>query len=146
MMSHHVPWLQAGYITVCPKLLHRHSLPSAASKTIYTLPNTNIACSDRNVVYCIICIKCLKLYIGQTSQPLRQRIHCHRSAAKTPKFKHWPIYRHFHQDSHDFNRDHRIIPIEQCRKEDLLLRETFWIMTLETVVPYGLNSKYSLIC
>ena len=46
-------------------MLRRHSLQSAASKTVYTLPNSNNTSSDNNVVYYIIYIKCLKLYIGQ---------------------------------------------------------------------------------
>ena len=145
--THATPCTRAPHIrpcTVCPKLLHRNSLPSAASKTTYTFSNSNITCNDKNIVYCIICIKCLKMYIGQTSLPLRRRIHAHIHSAKCTEKKMWPVYRHFHQDSHDFDRDTRIIPLEKCRKRDLFLRETFWIMTLETVIPFGLNSKYSL--
>ena len=95
------------------------------------------------MVYCIICIKCLKKYIGQTSLPLRRCIHSHIHPAKYTEKKMWSIYRHFHRDSHDFDRDTRIIPLEKCRKKDLLLRETFLVMTLETVVPFGLNSSYT---
>jgi len=141
--THAIPCTRAPNIrpcTVCPKTPTQTQPPSAASKTIYTFSNSNIKCSDKNVVYCIICIKCLKMYIGQTSLPLRRCIHSHNdihSAKCTEKM--WLFYRHFYWDSHDFDRDTRIIPLEKCRKKDLLLRETFWIMTLETVVPFGLN-------
>ena len=152
-MPHHAHEHQTSddVYTVCPKLLHRHSLPSAASKTIYAFSNSNIKCSDKNVVYSIICIKCLKMYIDQSCLPLRRRIHSHIHSAKCTEKKMWPIYRHFHRDSHDFDRDTRIIPLEKCRKKNLLLREIFWRQlytwdsTLVLLLPYLLRLHSRLL-
>ena len=50
-----------------------------------------------------------KMYIGLTSQSIRQRFNAHRSASTT-KLQ-IPLYRHFSRRSHDFKRDHRIVPL-----------------------------------
>ena len=56
----------------------------------------------------------------------------------------------FSQDGHDFNRDFRIIVIEEVTKKNLtkdqmrnilLRREDFWILKLKTLEPLGFNEK-----
>ena len=60
------------------------------------------------------------------------------------------IDRHFNQPGHDFNRDFRIIVIEEVTKKNmtkdqmrelLLRREDFWILKLGTLQPRGFNDK-----
>ena len=53
-----------------------------------------------------------------------------------------PVYRHFARKSHDCHRDHRIIPLEHCEPDALPEREAYWIRTLQTIIPHGLNSAY----
>ena len=126
---------------VCPNILSKHVIYSTTTHTKYTL-HQHITCTDSNVVYCLLCSLCNKMYIGQTSKNLRLRFRHHRAASRDKR--NWPLYRHFSSKNHDFNRDHRIIPLERCRKEDLLSVERDWILKLNTVLPYGLNSQYSV--
>ena len=72
----------------------------------------------------------------------------HRNDVKRPDSI--AIDRHFDQPDHDFNRDFRIIVIEEVSKRNLtkeqmrnlLLRcEDFWITKLGTLHPGGFNDK-----
>ena len=135
-IPHRTPRCKNTHCKTCPKLL--------PLQRIQGFPLTQkLNCGSRNVIYAIRCSLCKKLYIGQTSNPLRDRITHHRSAAKHKK--NWPIYRHFSMRSHDFERDHQIIILETCRKQDLLEKEKSWIRKLDTVLPKGLNSIFSLL-
>ena len=124
---------------VCPNAEGRRILFSAVSKTPYTFHET-FTCADTSLIYCIVCSKCEKLYIGLTSNSLRVRFRMHRHASETKRRV--PLYRHFARKSHDFLRDHRIVPLEHCEPDALLEREAFWIRTLHTLLPHGLNSAY----
>ena len=57
---------------------------------------------------------------------------------------------HFDQPDHDFNRDFRLIVIEQITKKNLtkeqmrtilLRREDFWTLKLNTLAPNGFNDR-----
>ena len=90
---------------------------------------------DTSLIYCIVCSKCEKLYIGLTSNSLRVRFRMHRHASETKRRV--PLYRHFARKSHDFFlRDHRIISLEHCEPDALPEREAFWIRTLHTLLPH----------
>ena len=98
-------------------------------------------CADTSVIYCIISDKCGKMYIGLTSNNLRTRFRAHRHFSVTKKHSR-PLYRQFAYASHDFNRDYRIVPLEHCEPDALPEREAFWIRTLHTLLPNGLNAAY----
>ena len=112
---------------------------------LHGVPNTlhfsePFTCTDTSLIYCILCSKCDKMYIGLTSQSIRQRFNAHRYAAKR-KLR-IPLYRHFSRRSHDFDRDHGIVPLEHCEPDALEEREQYWIRTLNTKLPHGLNSMF----
>ena len=117
----------------------RRILFSAVSKAPYTFHET-FTCADTSLIYCIVCSKCEKLYIGLTSNSLRVRFRMHRHTSETKRQV--PLYRHFAKKLHDFLRDHRIVPLEYCEPDALPEREAFWIRTLHTLLPHGLNSAY----
>ena len=61
-----------------------------------------------------------------------------------------PASRNFSDKSHNFNTYAKLILIEQIRhididkeknKEGLKQRENFWIITVETLTPKGLNQE-----
>ena len=122
---------------ICPRAEGRRVLFSTVSNTPYTFRET-FTCTDTSLIYCIICSKCGKLYIGLTSNSLRVRFRAHRHFSETKR--RIPLYRHFARKSHDFLRDHRIVPLEHCEPDALPEREAFWIRTLHTLIPHGLNS------
>ena len=58
---------------LCPKIIYRRILYSAYTHQPFHFTDSDITCTHSNVVYCLICIKCNKMYIGQTSLNLRLR-------------------------------------------------------------------------
>ena len=128
-----------GRCKVCPKAEGRRILFSTVSNTPYAFHET-FTCTDTSLIYWIVCDKCGKLYIGLTSNSLKVRFRAHRHSSETRKLI--PLYRHFARKSHNFLRDHRIVPLEHCEPDALAEREAYWIRTLHTLIPYGLNSAY----
>ena len=110
----------------------RRVLFSTVSNTLYTFHET-FTCTDTSLIYCIICSKCGKLYIGLTSNSLRVRFRAHRHFSETKRRV--PLYRYFARKSHDFLRDHRIVPFEHCEPDAIPEREAFWIRILHTTWP-----------
>ena len=53
---------------------------------------------------------------------------------------HLPLYKHFTQEDHNFTKHTKLSILEKTTKENLLTRENYWIDTLETTTPKGLNS------
>lgn len=108
-----------------------------------------ISCSTKNVIYMLKC-PCGLAYIGKTTRPLKTRITEHRSNIRNHDHKS-PVARHFTQFSHTVS-SLKYIGIEQItpprRGGDvnalLLKREAYWIYTLNTLVPRGLNEEFDL--
>ena len=126
---------------------HCKVCPNALGKRISCIPQcrehripSQSPCMDTSLIYCILCAKCDKMYIGLTSQSIRQRFNSHRYAS-TRKLQ-IPLYRHFSHRSHDFKRDHRIVPLEHSEPATLADWEQYWIRTLNTKLPHGLNSLF----
>ena len=96
-------------------------------------------CRTKNIVYLIECRKCRKQYIGETENPLHLRMNGHRSDYYR-KLADKPVAEHFNAIGHSFE-DLTVMIIEQIvassarRKQ----RESFWIHTLQTLAPDGLN-------
>ena len=112
------------------------------NKTLQTLqiPHViNLNCNTNNLIYLINCNKCNLQYIGQTSRKLKERFTDHFSNIKT--HKNTPIAIHFNQPSHTIN-NFTISPLEtipHSNQDQLLKKEKFWIKTLKTQYPKGLN-------
>ena len=111
-----------GRCKVCPKAEGRRILFSTVSNTPYAFHET-FTCTDTSLIYCIVCDKCGKLYIGLTSNSLKVRFRAHRHSSETRKLI--PLYRHFARKSHNFLRDHRIVPLEHCEPDALAEREAY---------------------
>lgn len=104
-------------------------------------------CRTMNVVYLISCKTCSVSYVGETQQKLSTRIQQHSYAIlknRNSGCKH--VVEHFN-NGHctDFN----VRILEACQftgnfekdKLNRLKRETYWICTLRSKYPHGLNEK-----
>jgi hypothetical protein len=135
----------------CPKIGNKKSTLMITSthkafKSVY-MPNVKtVSCELSNIIYCITCKICKLQYIGETGRPLRQRIYEHLYSITKSVTRDTPVSRHFHLPHHGPN-DLVFHIIEDC---NLLLenndptsqrkrREMFWIWTLKTIHPYGIN-------
>jgi hypothetical protein len=94
-------------------------------------------------------------YVGETSQSLRNRVNGHKSSIRREKDT--LLYQHFRTD--DAHRSRNIedlievqilekvynvdldVQVDKKLTERRLLREYFWMVTLFTIYPYGLNDK-----
>ena len=109
-----------------------------------------VGCKTRNALYLSFCIKCnKKQYVGKVeAQGANKRINKHRNDAK--RSDSIGIDKHFLEPGHDFNRDFRMIVIEEITQTNmtkeqtrltLLKREDFWIKKLGTLEPNGFNDR-----
>ena len=95
---------------------------------------------SQNIIYLITCLKCKKQYVGQTSNQLNTRINQHRSNIFNKKSTY--IAKHFNLPDHSI-LDLKVQPTDKATSSnpgrDLYRLETFWIKTLGTLTPHGLN-------
>ena len=115
--------------------------PIFTGKQFILSQNDVFNCKSANVIYLFTCSDCSMQYIGQTTQPLHIRINAHRSCVKRNGSTF--LYKHFN-DGHSFeNATVQIIdvlvPNNSFASLDVL--EQFWIDTLCTAYPLGLNDR-----
>ena len=110
-------------------------------------------CKSKDALYLAWCDRCnQKQYVGKVeAQKAHRRINKHRNDAK--KENSISIDQHFREENHNFDRDFRIIMIEEISdknmtreqvRKTLLKREDFWIKKLDTLEPNGFNDKLNL--
>ena len=102
-------------------------------------------CTSANVIYCITCTLCKKLYIGETGRRLGDRFREHlRDVEKDDKDASKPVARHFNLPNH--SKEHMSIcglSLHQGTtdsRKNLEQRFTFQIGTLN---PHGINERFS---
>ena len=109
-----------------------------------------VGCKTRNAIYLGFCSKCNeRQYVGKVeSQGTNKRINKHRNDAK--RTDSISIDKHFLEPGHDFDRDFKLIVIEEISQRNmtkeqtrhlLLKREDFWILKLGTLEPHGFNDR-----
>lgn len=113
-----------------------------STKTGKTYPlRHNFTCTSKNVMYLITCTRCKKQYVGLTTQQLNVRVNHNRSSIfnKVPTY----ISNHFYFEDHSVNNI-SIQAIDTPQQgpnmyQRLQNLETYWICTLKTLQPQGLN-------
>lgn len=108
-----------------------------------------ITCTSTHVVYTLTC-PCGLMYVGKTTRQLKQRISEHKSTIRRND-RDYPVAVHFNDKGHDiatlrFCGIERVDLPRRGGDHDLLLRrrEAYWIFTLETLMPRGLNDEFNL--
>ena len=103
----------------------------------------SLSCTSTNIIYLITCTKCKKQYVGCTSKQLNTRINHHRTSIH----KNATTFIHKHFTLADHSITHLSVqPIDMSTNtentlQDLHNLEHYWIRTLHTLNPYGLNSS-----
>ena len=102
-------------------------------------------CDSTNGIYCIVCSKCKKLYVGETGLSFRKRINVHRSDVRLKKDT--AVATHFNSGS--CRATHlRVLYLEVLKntgdiplnKIGRLEAERKWQLALKTYSPFGLNT------
>ena len=103
-------------------------------------------CTSANVIYCITCTLCNKLYIGETGRRrLRNQFREHlRDVEKNDKDASKPVASHFNLPNH-FKKHMAICGLslhlgttESCKNLDQKL-----IFQIRTLNPHGINERFS---
>ena len=115
-------------------------------------------CKTRGLTYAATCQICMKVYVGKTVNSLRERVNGHRSVfydviKHTKSFytsnkndidENQVLGLHLFVDHDkiergDFNLSYKFDILRVCSPNRLRLNEQFYIDSLKTVIPYGLN-------
>lgn len=109
----------------------------------YTI-NGDGMCNTKNCVYQISCNieNCHMKYIGFTTNKLNKRLAGHRANIRDGT-EGCIMLEHF-------TKHHAIVnmvikPIDICDRKVLRKREQFWMQELNSIFPYGLNSRIDLL-
>ena len=99
-----------------------------------------ITCKTRNLVYLISCKRCGLQYVGETENALYVWMNGHHSDIRTRKTKKL-VAAHFCQSDHSIE-DLEVRGIEKIHDNNTqwrIERESFWIFTLRSLAPDGMN-------
>ena len=99
-------------------------------------------CKTSNVVYVIQRKKCGKQCVGETEQPLNERMNNHHADVRHNRTEK-PVALHFNSPGHTLD-DIQVMVIERLWKSDTVfrkIRESRWISTLDTTWPKGMNLR-----
>ena len=106
-------------------------------------------CKTKNVIYLLSCKKCGLQYVGQTTQALHCRLNGHRNSISKGT-KNTFLINHFREVGHTCNDiSVQIIDVinDSKDKNDVVRKlnksEDFYIRTLNTLHPLGLNDRVS---
>ena len=117
----------------------------------------SLDCRSENIIYLMFCKVCNFQYVGETKNRLQTRFSKHKSDIRSGNACQI-IHKHFEESGHGIDNC-KVLPIEKidsrpASHQDLsgseldraitrfrLEREKFWISTLQTAYPFGLNSR-----
>ena len=102
-------------------------------------------CTSANVIYCITCTLCKKLYIGETGRRLGDRFREHlRDVEKDDKDVSKPVARHFNLPNH--SKEHMSIcglSLHKGTTDSRKNLEQRFIFQIGTLNPHGINERFS---
>ncbi|CAJ0944595.1 unnamed protein product [Ranitomeya imitator] len=132
----------------CNNVLKGSSFHHPHSGKTFPIPDF-FTCDTSWAIYLIKC-PCGLLYVGETTQAIRNRISKHKSTIRCQNLL-LPIPSHFIDKGHSISQlKFQVIEhVPQLRRggnriSHLKRREAFWIHTLDTLHPKGLNRDYDL--
>jgi len=107
----------------------------------------HFTCSSANVIYCITCTLCKKLYIGETGRRLCDRLREHlRDVEKDNKAASKRVARHFNLPNH--SKQHMTVcslslHLGSTAESRKTLKQRF-IFQIGTLNPHSINERFSL--
>ena len=136
----------------CKKLILNKIVTSNVSGRTYEAKNFTdqvLTGHSQNVIYLCTCLSCGIQYVGETIQPLNERINTHRTSKSGCEH----CIKHCKETCNGYNFSFQILeklpgngyrPNGEIDSEMLTLRkshEDMWMKRLRTIYPYGLNEK-----
>ena len=100
----------------------------------------HFTCASANVIYCITCTLCKKIYIGETWRRLADRFREHRGdVEKNDTDESKPVARHFNL----LNHSHHNMTICRLSSQQRNTESCKIIFQLGTLYPHGINESVS---
>ena len=135
----------------CPYLNRNPTVTSFVTGRIYPIRDidlSSIRCKLRNYVYLLTCLSCGVQYVGESIVPVNLRMNVHRKGKSGCEI----LIDHFSNVCPGSNFSIDILEklpgngytngsIDAEMRKYRLEREDYWIKTLRTVYPYGLNDR-----
>ena len=108
--------------------------------------NHHLCCNDKCLIYLLTCKVCKKQYTGKTVDRFRLRWNNYKESDRKflrgEEIKQKSLHEHFLSDSHQsFEEDVSICLIDKTDPSDPHKREYYWMRTLKTIAPFGLNTE-----
>ena len=126
----------------CPFVQNAHKISGPKRSVKIT---DRFTCTSANVIYCITCTLCKKLYIGETGRRLGDRFREHlRDVEKDDKDTSKPVARHFNLPNH--SKEHMSIcglSLHHGTTESRKNLEQRFIFQIGTLNPHGINERFS---
>ena len=136
----------------CPDLVISNTFYSSVTGRVHSVINHSgeqITCKTQNVIYLLTCKNCHYQYVGETCIPLHERINIHRTSKSgceifIDHFSSCCVAQSFYINvieifEGDGYLDGKVDEdMRRIRRE----REDWWMKTLRTIYPYGLNDQH----
>ena len=135
---------------VCKNVVETDIFQSFVDKKVYKI-NHRFTCSDKCLVYLLSCKVCGRQYTGQTVDEFRYRWNNYkdnnRKSLRRDEHKQADVFVHVQSlDHNSFLEDTEITFIDKTDPSDPARCEEFWIDTLKTCYPLGLNKIDASFC
>ena len=126
--------------STCQHLQCQLTFTSTKTKISYPIRH-HFTCKSSNLIYLITCTKCKKQYVGMTTKQLNTRVNHHRTSIFNKRRTY--LHTHFNLPDHSIsNLTIQAIDTTEQKVDmynELRKLERYWIKTLKTFQPVGLN-------
>ena len=133
---------------VCQFITETDTFTSTVTGETFKI-NHRFDCNSKSLVYLLTCNQCKKQYTGQTTDNFRARWNNYKSKSRSfdkgEKCMQEHLYRHFANYEHTGFLDNvSITLIDKTDPFNPTKRENYWMRTLKTLEPNGLNVENSI--
>ena len=130
---------------VCSNIEETDTFTSTVTRESFKI-NRHLCCNDKCLIYLLTCKVCKKQYTGKTVDRFRLRWNNYKESDRKflrgEEIKQKSLHEHFLSDSHQsFEEDVSICLIDKTDPSDPHKREYYWMRTLKTIAPFGLNTE-----
>ena len=129
---------------VCNNIEETDTFTSTTTEESYKI-NHHLCCNDKYLIYLLIRKVCKKRYTGKTVDRFRLRWNGYKESdwkfLRGEEIKQKSLHEHFWSVSHQSFEDVSIYLIDKTDPSDLHKREYYWMRTLKTIAPFGLNTE-----
>ena len=127
----------------CVIILRKLKHLQAQSQTKLNL--SRLCCKDKCFIYLLSCKVCGKQYTGTTADKFRSRWNNYKDSdrefLRCEEIKQKSLHEHFLKDEHyGFEKHVNICLNDERQSSGPHEREYYWMRTLKTLAPFGLNT------